>query len=511
MARIMRRRRADSLIATPSLTAAASPVNLKDTSPGAGAKASSWSAQAWEYYDTVGELRYVCEWLGNNLSQVTLLASDIDMQGNPTGDTQDEGAAQIVADIAGGPAGQAQLLSRLAVFLTVPGEGWVAVITREDEEGALRQEWHVLSADEIKNRGSSILLELDDGSDYELDPERDILTRVYRPHPRRSREADSPVHAALPVLNEIVRTSATIDGAAKSRLAGNGIFAIPSEVSMPVQRTPRAVRDAPGLLEEAPAPGQPDMYDARVSATDVAAQLQQVMTMAIQDPASAAALVPIVLQAPGEQIANIRHITFQSEITETALTTRDKATLRLARTLDVPQEVLMGMAEANHWSAWQIDEASIKTHIKPLMTIICDALTDAILRPLLRATGHPDPESMVIWFDTANLTQRPNRSEDAKAAFAAGAISAESFRRALGFTDEDAPASVMSTDQLKQLAIQMLTGAPSLYPLLGQFVGFPPPPSEYVDAAKASGAGGAMPGSTVAPPVSETHTPPQGA
>lgn len=506
MARIRRRRQSD--INHPSLTAAATPVNLTERTQG-GQKVASWSAQAWEFYDTVGELRYVCEWLGNNLSQVTLLASDLDVQGNPTGDTQDQQAAQIVADIAGGPAGQAQLLSRLAVFLTVPGEGWIAVITRPDEDGIDQQEWHVLSADEIKSKGTSMTLELDDGTDYDLDPARDILTRIYRPHPRRSREADSPVHAALPVLNEIVRTSATIDGAAKSRLAGNGILAIPSEVSMPVQRPPRAVRDAPGLTPDSPGVPQPDFYDSRVTASDVAAQLQQVMTMAIQDQASAAALVPIVIQAPGDQISNIRHITFQSDITETALTTRDKATLRLARTLDVPQEVLMGMTEVNHWSAWQIDEASIKTHIKPLMTIICDALTDSILRPLLRALGHPRPEEVVVWFDTTNLTQRPNRSEDAKAAFTAGAISPDAFRRALGFSDEDAPPAQMTETELKQLAIQMLTGAPSLYPLLGQFVGFPPPPAEYVEAAHASGVGGGPTATT--PPVSETHTPPEGA
>lgn len=504
MPRIFRRRDSGSAISAPSLTAAATPVNLKDTKRSTTTTAGSWTAEAWGYYDTVGELRYVCEWLGNNLSQVTLLASDVDEQGNPTGTTNDEQASQIVADIAGGPAGQAQLLSRLAVFLTVPGEGWVAVITRPDADGVEQQEWQVLSTEEVKRQGNSVILELDDGTDYQLDPDRNILTRIYRPHPRRSREADSPVRAALSVLNEIVRTSATIDGAAKSRLAGNGILAIPSEVSMPVQRPPRAMTDAPGLVTEGGGYESGfDAYDQRVSATDVTAQLQQVMTMAIQDPSSAAALVPIVLQAPGDQISNIRHITFQSEITDTALRTRDNATLRLARALDVPQEVLMGMADANHWSAWQIDEASIKTHIKPLMTIICDALTESILRPLLRSMGHPDPDSVTIWFDTTNLTQRPNRAEDAKAAHQAGAISDDALRRALGFSEDDGPKAELTDDDLKRLAVKMVGQAPSLYPLLAEFIGFPTPTAGVVTLGEDG-----LP-TFPAVPVAESRTPPE--
>lgn len=509
MARISRRKmtqaRIDSSkassIGLPSLTAATTPVDTGSSRRATQSQQDTGASTAWEYYDTVGELSYVCRWLGNNLSQVRLMASDLDENGDPLGSTEDKQAARIVADIAGGPAGQAQLLSRMATFLTVPGEGWVAVIKRTDKEGQVGQEWHVLSAEELKYKGNEIVLELDDGDDYTLNPDTDILTRVYHPHPRRSREATSPTRVAIPILKEIQRTTATIDGAAKSRLAGNGILAIPSEVSMPVQQAPYASKDAPGL--PTPMPADAPTHDQKVSASDVAAQLQQVMTMAIQDPASAAALVPIVLQAPGEQIDNIRHITFESDITDTALTTRDKAMLRLARTLDVPQEVLMGTADANHWSAWQIDEAGIKSHIAPMMTVICDALTEAILRPLLRAKGHTDPSGLVVWFDTTKLTQRPNRAQDAKDAYAAGVLSDDTFREALGFTEDDAPPTELSLEQLKSMAIQMVTKAPSLYPMLAEFIGFPAVTQSQVQQANSV----AAPNSQV--PVSESHTPPE--
>lgn len=826
-----------SSLGIPSLTAATTPVRLGGNTRNTATsnQKNTGASTAWEYYDTVGELSYVCRWLGNNLSQVKLMASDLDENGDPLGSTEDSTAAKIVADIAGGPAGQAQLLSRLATFLTVPGEGWVAVITRKDDEGNLGQEWHVLSSEEISHKGNQIVMELGDGDDYTLNPSTDILTRVYHPHPRRSREATSPTRVAIPILKEIQRTTATIDGAAKSRLAGNGILAIPSEVSMPVQAAPSSSKDAPGL--PTPTPADSPTYDRKVSASDVSAQLQQVMTMAIQDPASAAALVPIVLQAPGEQIDNIRHITFESDITDTALNTRDKALLRLARTLDVPQEVLLGTADANHWckdetteiltrkhgwvtheslnvgdevltlnhetglsewapvddiyraevvnepmlsmesrshsslstmghnwpiiktgkkvagsrrrwttsgdgfaygdnvplaapldaypaqetysdefvalvaaymsdgtllayksgthfysriakfddaeinkvrslltaefgengfrehahptrtrdgiafnlreaetskftevcggrekvltqqfidsltraqlqlfldsmieigdgvktsagwtfyqssekrrdvlgdiairlglkvsfgtrtktsgfsdnplywvsvsqmadsfnprsttmetvsytgtvwcpttrnrtwfarrngrtfytgnSAWQIDEAGIKSHISPMMTVICDALTDAILRPLLKTQGHADPSKVVVWFDTTKLTQRPNRSQDAKDAFAAGVLSDDKFREALGFTEDDAPPTDLSEEQLRSMAIQMVTKAPSLYPQLAEFIGFPAPTPQQVQQSQQVSSPGQTPVADL--PVEETHNPP---
>lgn len=467
MARVTQRALSTSELASPSLTAAATHLDVANrTGGGQVAESTGWKKRAWTAYDAVGELRYVCQRIANSLSRVSLYAADIDpATGRPTTTpTENSTVSGIVNDIAGGPAGQAALLSKLVTHLTVPGEGWIAVIVRSTDAGQV-EEWHVLAADEISTRGSRITLKLEDGTDHAFNAQTDILTRVHRPHPKNSRESDSPVRAALPILDEITRTSDAIDGAGKSRLAGNGMLLVPSEISMPVTEPPKADPDAPGLP-----PGEPVTTERSVSAQDLMVQLQQVMTTAISDRTSAASMVPIVLKASGEHLDKIRHITFESEVTETNLKTRDSAIRRLALSLDIPPEILTGVGGTNHWNAWAIDEDAINTHFAPLITIICDALTEAILRPLL-AKEQIEASAFTIWFDLSNLAQNPNRSEDAKSAFDAGVIGAGTLRRELGFTDDDAPPEDMSESDKRQLAVQMVQRAPSLLPMLAPILG----------------------------------------
>lgn len=480
MSRVTQRILTTTELASPSLTAAATPIDMGTRTSGAKiADASGWKKRAWDAYDTIGELRYVCQRIGNSLSRITLYAADIDPSTGraTTTPTDNTTVASIVTDIAGGPAGQAAMLTKLATQLTVPGEGWIAVIVRTNDDTRV-EEWHILSADEITTRGADITLNLEDGTNHKFNPQTDILTRVHRPHPKKSRESDSPVRAALPILDEITRTSEAIDGAGKSRLAGNGMLLVPSEISMPVTEPPKADPDAPGLP-----PGPPVTTERSVSAQDLMVQLQQVMTTAISDRTSAAALVPIVLKASGEHLDKIRHVTFESEVTETNLKTRDSAIRRLALSLDIPPEILTGVGGTNHWNAWAIDEDAINTHFAPMMTIIVDALTTAILRPLLEQ-AEIDPTAYTIWFDLSDLASNPNRAEDAKSAFDAGVIGAATLRRELGFTDDDAPPVDMTEADRRQLATQLVTRAPSLLPLLAGIIGLDIDPTAIpVDSA----------------------------
>lgn len=132
--------------------------------------------------------------------------------------------------------------------------------------------------------------------------------------------------------------------------------------------------------------------------------------------------------------------------------------------------MLTGVGGTNHWNAWSIDADAIRSHIAPMMTVICDALTEAVLRPLLSVVGI-DPSRYVVWFDTTPLTQKQDRSDDAQAAFDAGAINAATYRRELGFTDDDAPPAEMDLQAQRDLAVKIVTGAPSTLPLLAKILG----------------------------------------
>ena len=305
-------------------------------------------------------------------------------------------------------------------------------------------------------------LRLPDGDTHTFNDDTDLLTRLHRPHPRYGGEPWSPVRAALPVLKEIVQATQTIEAAARSRLAGNGILMVPSELEMPTTSGP-SVDDTIGL------DGQDSYTGEMVSSGTLMDELQQVMEMAISDRASAAALVPIVLTGPGEQLDNITHLKLDSDVPEIALRTRDASIHRLALSLDIPPEILTGVSESNHWSAWQIDDAAIKTHIRPMMTLICDALTDAVLAPLLEEEGF-SAEQFTVWYDASALAQKPNRGEDAVAAFDRGAISKETLRRELGFSDDD-QVDLSSDEAQRDLMWEIVKQAPSMLPALAEHLG----------------------------------------
>lgn len=476
-----------------SLIAAAGPVQIGapgDPTSWKGGTATTdsegWQNDAWTFFNCVGELRYICSWLQNALSRCQLVPSDINPEtGQPTGETEDKLVAETIADIAGGPAGQSQLLGRLATFLTVPGEGYIVIIVRDGQE-----EWHVLSKEEVNKKaaGSEVEVTLNDGEKYVLNDDTDTLARVHRPHPRNAQMADSPIRASLPTLREMVRLGQWVEATAKSRLAGNGIFVVPNEMSLPKSMAPEGEKqpstdpDAPGLPPVQPAefPEQNIMFDQAAGPTEVMQALIDAGSTAIQHPDTAAALLPLVMQGPGDWLDKMQHITFSTEFTEVVIKLREAATRRLALTVDVPAEILLGTGDMNHWSAWQVEESAIKLHVEPLLTLVCDAITEHILRPLLELKGHPDPESVMVWYSTTGLTMRPNRSADAKDAYDRRIINGETYRKELGYDDTNAIAVPKTDDERFALALQLMEKDSRYAKVVGDLAGIElpdPPPS----------------------------------
>jgi hypothetical protein len=75
------------------------------------------------------------------------------------------------------------------------------------------------------------------------------------------------------------------------------------------------------------------------------------------------------------------------------------------------------------------------------MLTIVDALTVVYLRPYLKANGF-DPETVdriVIWYDPSQVATRNDRAADADAGFDKMAVSFDTWRRAHGFSEADAP------------------------------------------------------------------------
>lgn len=109
--------------------------------------------------------------------------------------------------------------------------------------------------------------------------------------------------------------------------------------------------------------------------------------------------------------------------------------------LDVPKDVVTGLANVKYSNALQIDEALYKAHIEPLMLLIVDALTVVYLRPYLIANGYDekDVKNVCIWYDPSLVATRNDRAADADVGFDKLAVSYDAWRRAHGFSQSDAP------------------------------------------------------------------------
>lgn len=457
-----RRRRPNSLVGAAKLLAAPrlqDPVTKLPSPEG-------WQNEAWAMYDTVGELRFATTYLANALSRVRIFAATVPEDPDDDPEPIETGpAADAVARIAGGIDGQAQLLSDMATFLTVPGDGYSVVYEEPDTPG--EECWVTASADElVTTREGTYRLFTGPNrqTDYhDLDPETTLISRVWRPHKRLGWLADSPVRAALGTLREIQMLSSHIDASAMSRLAGAGVFAIPSEAKFPAS----------------------DPGDQRSDVDRFTDELLEAMTTPIRDRDSASAVVPLVLSMPGELIANLKHISFATPFDERVLELRQDAIRRFALSMDVPAEVVLGMASVNHWSAWQIEESTLKIHIEPLAQIICNGLTVGYLDPRLGATPGA-PTNTIVWFDVGDLRLRPDRSEDALKLYDRNELAGRALRAESGFSDDDAP----STDELfSQLLVGAMSQAPAatMSVLLPILFGDRVSPEDFVPPGEAPG------------------------
>lgn len=379
----------------------------------------AWQQEAWAHYDATGELRYAARYESNAISRAKLIAARIE-----PGDTapqplpDDHPATQIMADFLGGRDKQTTAIERLAVQLYISGISYLVGFDEKDpaDRRRTRTRWKVMSHDEITVEHDRIRLRMGPGTtDLELDRGNVVIIRIWTPHARRWWEPDSAVRGVLPVLRELDGLTKHVGATIDSRLAGAGILVIPNEITFTSNRDD---------LEDDQDPFVVELIDA--------------MMEPIEDRDTAAAVVPLVIKVPGEHASAIQHIRFGTEFDDQTRTLREEAIRRLALGLDIPPEILLGVGDVNHWTAWQIEESSVKLHIEPKLATICAGITEAFLHPALEVLGE-DTEDIICWYDTTPLKLRPNRSDDAQNLHDDLLITDESRRKASGFGENDAP------------------------------------------------------------------------
>lgn len=442
----------------------------------------SWQAEAWAAYDEVGEERFLASTLAGRLSQARLYVQHKPAAGPHSSLRDDETdatdtapsrtaqlAEAVLAALGASQQDLGQMLQRLATNLFVAGEGWLVGVPRHviDEVSPSSSPavtapspdpslsdlvWRVLAVTEVSSVGSdgrTVRLNLGtDGSAPVEVPSRDVyMVRVWRPHPARYWEADSPTRACLPILRELIGLTRHISAQIDSRLAGAGILVVPSSASA-------------ALASDA---SDQNAYGAQ---DPFVAALMDSMLRPIENRDDASAVVPLVVTVPDEAADKMSHLTFSSALDSGARDLRDEAIRRLALAQDAPPELLLGSGAMNHWGAWLTREDTVTTHIEPVLALICDALTSQYLRPVLLSAGLSEDEvrTLSVGYDVSALVARPNRSEEALNLHRAGAVSDEALREASGFDDSDA--KPLDERALMQ-ALAMVSKRPDLMGTIG--------------------------------------------
>ena len=417
-----------------------------------------WQADAWAYRDSIGEIRFAMQYLAHAVSRVRLVGAvampngdapvaledaiqDPDLSSEVTQATVDA-VQDMLSRLTSGTFNYSRILGPYAENLEVAGEGWL-VGYQTDPADPDSEVWEFRSLDEITvgDRGYRLVDQAGQRDGRELDPETSYVARMWQPHPKWRNLPDSPMRALLGPCEELQLTARMLRSSIRSRFASAGILLMPDSISFDGSTSPTTVATDPDLPSDAD-----PFYEA----------FTQAITASIADEGDAAAAVPILVKANAEAIAAAKHLTFDRPIDPALLERQEKALTRIAQGLDIPPEIITGMADSNHWSAWQVDDATVRQHVGGLMERMCDGLTAGYLRPMMDEGGYGIPadvaKRIVVWFDLSPLAARPDRAQDAKDAFDRGALSERSLLEALHFDpDADMPDD---DERARRLALQ---------------------------------------------------------
>lgn len=430
---------------------------------------ASWQKEAWELRSEIPEFRFAGDRVARGASQYKLYAAKRPSTPNGAPELVTEGDAfDLCQEMFGDIARTQQFLHRGGQQLTFNGESLIVV--SEDEDGRLSAAAHSVS--ELTGQGKS--WKLNNGVESRnLSEDNDLVIRCYRPDPEFEGLADCPARAVLPVARTLralgKRTAAEID----SRLAGNGVLLVPQEIEV-----------LPGQG------GDGDVEDDPNSSPFVEA-LVEAMTIPIQDPDSAAAVVPLIAKVPAEVVDKIKHVTFASPLDSKVKDMEDGAIRRVALGMDSPPETLLGMSTANHWTGWLISSEEVTLVLSPTVATICHALTVGWLQPMLEAAGAVDAADYFVWFDASELELRPDKSTDSRDLHEKGALSEAAMLRENGFSETDAPEPA---ERERTLLTKLLLAAPNLAPHLLPHLGIDVDLPEADATTEQAAPGGVPPG-----------------
>jgi hypothetical protein len=428
--------------------------------------AQPWQERAFAYYDMIGELHQASQFYSKPLSRLKLGVAFADPESGDLEEITSGPAVDLLEAVQDPGGGRTVMLTTYGQLMFIAGESYM--LNTVDEDGV--QKWEIVSTNELRfdagtqtytrrrlpgKVGEELKAAPDD--DFEPVDEEAIVYRLWKRHPNYSGWADAPMRGVMDVAEELVMLTLAVRARARSRLAQSGILYIPNEL------TTQGVN----VIGDEDPEADPFLDD-----------LTTHFVTPIEDEGTAAAVVPFILRGPAKlgdvnaKDALFMLQTHELEETYPEAALRKEAIERLAIGLDMPPEALLGMTDANHWTAWQVEDAIWQTHVAPIAQQFVNDLTSIYLRPAALEMGLDRADEMVVTYDASAILTNPDRGKDALSLYKERAIGKKPLRDAMGFTDEDEP----TEDELDEMLAVALRD-PSLLP------GFEAPPPAPVIVA----------------------------
>lgn len=396
---------------------------------------TAWQAELWRLYHCVPEFAKGANYIGSCCSRCRIYVAEVDDRGQVSREVKPGNpVGKLAYTVMGGPEKQPELQNLAGTASMVSGEYWTLALEVQDSD-----KWFIAQYNELirlenflQYPGAQPIRQfaynLGD-TRYELREGRDLLFRTWNPDPSEYICAYSPARSLINTLIELEALNQYIMAQIRSRLATAGVWFLPKELDFPTQD------DYPPGME---------------------GFMQRMLDMAqrnITQFGNASQIVPTIAEGPADILDKIKEpIVFGSVLSEQAKMLREECRGSIANGMDIAPEIITGMGDANHWNGPAIEQSTIDTVVKPIMTRLCNALTTNYLIPALELMGK-DPKRYKFWFDTASLVTRPNRLKETLELAAQGFVSADEVLKAADLPDTAAPGE---EERQRNLAIKLL-------------------------------------------------------
>lgn len=454
------------------------------------AKPQQWQSQCWDVYDALGEIKYPMGFLGEALARVRFRAGWMPPDADapvPIEDAENvpqsiiDLAQQLMAQYEEPEGGQGGLNRLMGINHGVTGEGYYHVW--EDVGGDVAPGdpmWEVLSIESIRQRGANWEVVRDGSMRGEPIGPSDLLVRIWNRHPRFPALPDSSVRGVLDECEELLLLGAGNRAIARSRVGNAGLLYMSTDLSL---GTP--------LPERAQAAHGTDDLDPLVQ------EVIDGMASVLDDPSDASSVVPVIVRAKGKNDGQLEWIKVDRPLGKEWGDRGEQLVRRIARGLALPAEQLLGLADVNHWTAWQVERSTYEAHVEPAAMLQANGLAGTWLRPMALDAGvdFAAVRSLVVIADASELVATPDRREDALQLHGAGALSDLALAQEHGWGDEDLPDN---DERLRRLVFSKAIMTADLVLALGQAIGVLPPDMELPDSggddSSSSGEGDEGPG-----------------